>query len=106
MSTTTHSITAPASVAASDGTHTDAEIATMRASLRAKIAEQDAARGRPLTDRERLGNLKRRMDADFIDQSERTLTLGVPLSWDDRLRLFRLAGILSGDFASRHSEAA
>jgi hypothetical protein len=104
MSTTTHSITAPASVAASDGTHTDAEIATMRASLRAKIAEQDAARGRPLTDRERLGNLKRRMDADFIDQSERTLTLG--LSWDDRLRLFRLAGILSGDFASRHSEAA
>lgn len=34
----------------------------MRKRLRAKIAEQDAARGRPLTDHERLDNLRRWLD--------------------------------------------
>ena len=33
-----------------------------RARLAAKIAEQDAARGRPLTDAERLENLRRFMN--------------------------------------------
>ena len=36
----------------------------MRARLQQKIAEQDAARGRPLTDRERLANLRRALDAE------------------------------------------
>lgn len=34
------------------------EAQEMRAKLRAHIAEQDAARGRPLTDAERIANLR------------------------------------------------
>lgn len=34
----------------------------MRERLQEKIAEQDAARGRPLTDAERLANLRRNLD--------------------------------------------
>jgi len=34
----------------------------MRAKLRAKIAEQDAARGRPLTDAEKIANLEAALD--------------------------------------------
>lgn len=37
----------------------DIKAREMRARLQARIAEQDAARGRPLTDRERLENLWR-----------------------------------------------
>ena len=32
------------------------------------------------------------ISSDFIDRCERVLVGGVPLSEDDRLRLFRLAG--------------
>lgn len=38
------------------------EYQEMRERLRAKIAERDASRGRPLTDRERLDNLRRWLD--------------------------------------------
>lgn len=49
----------------------------MRAKLRAKIAEHDAARGRPLTDHERLANLRRELERPLsleeceVDMAER-----------------------------------
>jgi hypothetical protein len=44
--------------AGGDGPNMTAETAEMRRRLRAKIDEQDQERGRPLTDRERLDNLR------------------------------------------------
>lgn len=41
-----------------------------RAKLKAKIAEQDAARGRPLTDTEKLAHLKKALDEISLDEAK------------------------------------